>query len=433
MRKAEVLLVLLCTAAAIISRGVYAQAPSQTKQDEIQTPQLSENGVVAIERFREDVKNAAPYPKPEGHYTGFDSINLHEVLQVRRQPAVRVKLELAGKPQPVQLSDGTIVVAGFIEPSAHEKKCVTIQWSTDNGRTFSKPKLFEDMPGRTCGLKRLKSAALILLHGADRISRSTDGGHNWHTYTIPNDLIPGEGGLVLGECMGPIELPDGTLLTHLARNVGYYLWTAYVIRSTDDGRTWGNPTQVPTHTDADEISYARLTTGRILGIARTSSAYFQRNELAHLVPGAVGAPPNAEAGDFATMFYSDDQGFSWSDPKPVGLGVLQAAGTFPLELRDGRVILLYGNRQFPFGVQAIGSLDGGQNWDLGNPIILSWYSWSGYCGHPRSIQLQDGTVLTGYYTQWQRRADGGADHNGDCTGELVRWRVPDDWPGAVKP
>ncbi len=28
----------------------------------------------------------------------------------------------------------------------------------------------------------------------------------------------------------------------------------------------------------------------------------------------------------------------------------------------------------------------------------------------------------------RRRAELLADHNADCTGEVVRWRVPDDWP-----
>ena len=97
-------------------------------------------------------------------------------------------------------------------------------------------------------------------------------------------------------------------------------------------------------------------------------------------------------------------------------------------MKDGRLILLYGNRQFPFGVQAVGSRDGGMSWDIDHPIILSWTSWSGYCGHPRSVLLQDGTILTGYYTQHRRRAELTADHNSDCTGEVVRWRVPDDWP-----
>ena len=389
----------------------------------------SRTGFISETQMKQDAQRALAYPKPDGHFTGFDSINLHEVLQVKRNSAVRVKLKLAGKPVPAQLTDGTIVVAGFTEPPAYAKSCISIQRSTDNGNTFNEPKLFEDMPGRVSGFKLLKSGALILAHGDDRISRSTDGGKTWSTFTIPNDLIPGEGGLVLGECLGPIELPDGTLMMHLARNVGYYLWTAFVIRSTDDGRTWGDPTQVPTGTDADEISYVLLSSGRILGIGRSSGAFIKRNGYEDVVPGGKNAPVNTEAGDSPAMFHSDDLGRTWSKPKPTGLGVLQAAGAFPLELPDGRVILTYGNRQFPFGAQAVASRDAGQTWDTKNPVLLSWFSWSGYCGHPRSVLLQDGSILTGYYTQWQHRNDGGGDHNADCTGELVRWRVPDEWPG----
>lgn len=138
------------------------------------------------------------------------------------------------------------------------------------------------------------------------------------------------------------------------------------------------------------------------------------------------------------MFYSDDKGRSWSRPTPTGLGVLQAAGAYPLPLPDGRVLLLHGNRVFPYGTQVVASRDGGMTWDLDHPIILSWHSWSGYCGHPRSVLLHDGTILTGYYThRIDVEGDGPADparnappphHNAADTGELVRWRVPDNWP-----
>jgi len=44
---------------------------------------------------------------------------------------------------------------------------------------------------------------------------------------------------------------------------------------------------------------------------------------------------------------------------------------FPLRLQDGRLLLIYGNRQFPFGCQVIASRDDGRTWDLDHPLILS--------------------------------------------------------------
>ena len=386
--------------------------------------------MISMKQMAEDAGSAPRYPAPPQthHNTGFNSLDMHEILQVKRLPAVRIRLESAGKPQPLQLADGTIVVAGFVEPPTAKLSCVTMQWSTDNARTFSKPKLFKDMPGRTDGFTLLRDGTLILAHGNKNtsVSRSTDGGHTWTTTRLPSDVIPGSGGnLIPGEVTGCIELPDGTLLMHLARQVAGYKWTAYVIRSTDGGRTWGDPTRVPTETDADEISYELLPSGRIFGIARCSAAFIRRNKLEDVVPGGRGAPMVGEPGDSPAMFHSDDLGRTWSKPQPTGLGVLQAA-TYPLQLRDGRLILLIGHRQFPFGVQAVASRDGGKTFDLEHPLLLAWHSWTYYCGHPRSIQLKDGSILTGYYTQHTHGHPPG--HNDKCSGELVRWRPPADWP-----
>ncbi|MFN0196320.1 MAG: sialidase family protein [Planctomycetaceae bacterium] len=388
-------------------------------------------------QLQDDKSKAIPYSKPTGRRNGFDSLDMHEVWVIRQAPAVRVKLEMAGKPQAAQLEDGTIIVAGFVEKPIHEESHCTIQYSHDNARSFGEP-IVLPMPGRSYGFRALQSGTLILGHEGG-ISRSTDKGKTWSTFELPQDIIPGKGNLVLGECHGPIQLRAGTLLMHLARTVGDYEWVAYAIRSTDDGKTWGDPTIVPTHTDSDEISYEYLPDDdRIIGITRSSAAQITRGRFEDQVPGGRDAPLGSEAGDAAYQFFSDDRGRTWTDPVPTGLGTLQAAGAYPLRLRDGRMLLLYGHRQFPYGTQAVGSLDGGKTWQLDQPIILSWHSWSAYCGHPRSVQLQDGSILTGYYThRIDIEGDGPPDparnaptpnHNKADTGEVVRWCVPENWP-----
>lgn len=66
--------------------------------------------IISVEPFAKDARNAPRYPAPSRthHNTSFNGLDMHHIMQVQRFPAVRVKLELAGKPQPVHLADGTI-------------------------------------------------------------------------------------------------------------------------------------------------------------------------------------------------------------------------------------------------------------------------------------------------------------------------------------
>ena len=79
------------------------------------------------------------------------------------------------------------------------------------------------------------------------------------------------------------------------------------------------------------------------------------------------------------MSYSDDGGYSWTEPKPiVAWGQSPWAGLtrkhvwsgarrqgvhyrspWPLRLRDGRIVVIFGRRQPPFGMGLIVSEDDG--------------------------------------------------------------------------
>jgi len=100
--------------------------------------------------------------------------------------------------------------------------------------------------------------------------------------------------------------------------------------------------------------------------------------------------------DWIDLYVSSDRGTSW---ECIGTPV-SATGrggnppTLTL-LQDGRLLLVYGYRDAPFGIRARVSKDQGQTWE---PEIL--LRTDGGChdlGYPRTVQRPDGTVVTAYY------------------------------------
>jgi len=132
------------------------------------------------------------------------------------------------------------------------------------------------------------------------------------------------------------------------------------------------------------------------------------------------------------MAYSDDGGLSWSDVRPIGqLGyspwvsrrpsglysrprtVRDPAGRlvetyeprptgaalfrspYPLLLRDGRIVVLYGRRKPPYGMGGIVSEDGGETWS--QEFVLRDDANCGDLGYPVATELEDGRIFTAYY------------------------------------
>jgi hypothetical protein len=66
-----------------------------------------------------------------------------------------------------------------------------------------------------------------------------------------------------------------------------------------------------------------------------------------------------------------------------------------VELRDGRIVCVYGYRVAPPGIRARVSEDGGRSW--GGEIVLRDDGGSWDLGYPRVIQLASGALLAVYY------------------------------------
>jgi len=284
----------------------------------------------------------------------------------------------------IKLSDGRLaaVVRGG---AAHlgEGGRVDVTFSRDGGRSWTKPSVVAAVPpdSRNPAFGQAADGALVVGYavtgpyedgkftGKSReytvwTVTSTDGGKTW---TEPRrlDVSPAAYGSPYGKI---VTLKDGTLL------MAVYCWggkekarvTSRLFRSTDNGRTWGDTSLIAEN--HNETSLLALPDGRLLAFMRSSGL---------------------------SLTISTDAGRTWSAPHRVTPPNRHPGDA--ILLADGKILLTYGHRIVPYGVQCMLSADGGQTWDHDNRVMLEWNAESIDCGYPSSAQLDDGTIVTMYY------------------------------------
>lgn len=117
------------------------------------------------------------------------------------------------------------------------------------------------------------------------------------------------------------------------------------------------------------------------------------------------------------LYGSDDAGASWrAISRPVTFNDLGHNGNPPTltVLPDGRICLTYGDRDAPYRICAKLSSDEGRSWS--ETIVLRDHGGNYDIGYPRTVQLDDGTIVTAYY--FNDAAGGDGDRFMGCT----RWR-----------
>lgn len=223
----------------------------------------------------------------------------------------------------------------------------------------------------------------------------------------------------LGDCQPRRSLPGGLW----AGNLG-----AYVIRSSDEGITWGEPTWVrrgPVYPFGDLIE---LPDGPLLMVAYgrpkeepadvsfmlksedggcnwedfstiaadpAGKIHYQEPACIHLGQGKMlTMMRTGGAGGFLYQSTSADGGASWEAPRDTGVWGHPA---HLLRLKSGTLLCVYGYRQEPFGIRACLSHDEGETWNLANERVLRDDGGGWDLGYPRCVQLDDGSVLAVYY------------------------------------
>jgi hypothetical protein len=256
-------------------------------------------------------------------------------------------------------------------------------------------------PGMPERLKRQTGYALL---------KSTDNGATWSEPIEVNTSPIASSSLSPYACGGSgaghiIELPDGGLLMPLAGTLspidepgsGPETDRCFLLRSDDGGTNWEYWSTVA-YDPASIINFcepgmARLRDGKLACLMRTHHRPKRQDNL--------------------WLTWSDDDGVTWSPPKRSPLWGYPAD---VMQLRDGRVLAVYGYRKDPWGVRGCVSNDG-LTWDIKNefvireggiakpatasdinPLINSlnmMQYW--HIGYPSVTQLEDGTVLVAYH------------------------------------
>ncbi len=233
--------------------------------------------------------------------------------------------------------------------------------------------------------------------------RSGDRGRTWET--VPTRVAPPPGySYIAIDGAAPTRFADDTLVVPAwldNRNTGGpHPFDAAIVAlygSDDQGLSWQFLSEVVREpTGRGRPGYANLLMlpgGRL-------QCYFNRiGGLRHSLE----------------MTASDDGGYSWSTPQPLvvwGQSPWAALGRqhvwegaahkgplyrspWPLRLRDGRIVVLFGRRKQPFGMGLIVSEDDGATWSAEAVIRADASDWD--LGYPVATQLDDGRIFTAYY------------------------------------
>ncbi len=332
----------------------------------------------------------------------------HHTVDVRALPGTRETTAYYGGglfPVLALAANGDVVAAlrGGAGHLGREARLEIVR-SSDSGLTWSPPHLLTDSEDddRDAAFGVSSQGTLVLLHQREHrydaggnyqvglpisnpkpvalmATRSVDNGLTWEKpYPLSFDS------LATASFFGKVvSLDDGTLLAPVYNSrprAGLpgdpQFDTSYLLRSRDDGRTWGGLSQIATH--RNETALIVLPEGDLLAVQRDDTAQALHSTR------------------------SQDGGLTWSPPTRI-----TQAGQHPADmvrLSNGDILLTYGNRNPPYRIEGRISRDRGRSW-LDCLLTFSGHLY-GYTtedsrrtdlGYPSNVILSDGQGITIYY------------------------------------
>ena len=427
----------LClTLALLIASGAGADSPAEQKA---KAPATEPHKADSDEYFRVRQQTLPLAPRPEiselEHFTIF-----HDPSQYSAHPRQCPFKYLGGGEVIMGFTRATTVKGGdsyedpndvrhgFVEGEYKSRGVVVIRRSTDGGTTWpdeeesivyesrmpmDKKRAFLTSAGSERAKFNMFSPESLFYFGRAYLPeseketavgqmrlvcfaiRSQDKGKTWET--VPSIIKHpfSEDGTVHKDAYPVIRMPDGkTLLGVMTLNV--VRRRPAVFSSTDQGITWNYLSQ-PVY-DAREPPKGRFTYGNLLRRPNGDlHCYYLHIEEGEVVEGLKNA---------IALSVSKDDGRSWGEPTPIvgnGQGCWKEPGDkgdqyrspWPIQLADGRILVLFARRRMPRGIGGVLSSDDGKTWSHEFLVRDDGSEWD--LGYPMGVQLDDRRIFTGYY------------------------------------
>lgn len=267
-------------------------------------------------------------------------------------------------------------------------------WARAQGWIYTDADKRDQLLAQHKTVRNVRPGTIAYLGGAE-VRRSRDGGKTWRREVL--DVPDFVSGLMTYHRAASAMANDNglRLVAVYGRRVDSEFSEVFLIRSDDDGRTWRVRPMYPGGLPDPDLG-------------------FDETALVQTADGAIHALMRTRPAEYLYQATSNDGGLTWSPPRRTSMRGYPA---HVLELRDGRLLCVYGYRWHPMGIRACVSDDGGKSWLIDQELILrsDGLGSPGDLGYPISHQLPDGRIVTIYY----HTTDGQNTHIG-----TTHWRVP---------